>query len=318
MPVAAKACPLCMSGATRHLLDGYDDRYACPGKYPVYYCGQCAHGFLPPDLCPDSEALYTVHYPRGGFDPQSLRPLKFSSGLVAWLDGEAASPAKWIPSGVKVLDIGCGCGAALAYHQSRGCDVYGVEIDDNVRRIAESHGFRIHIGPFDPTCHPPDFFDYVTLHQVVEHFDDPVTALRGVNSVLRRGGMVILSTPNPDGWGAKVFGQNWINWHLPYHRQFFSRRSMGKAAEQAGLTVEFAQTITPSAWLGYQWVHLLTLPGEGLPSPFWSPLARRPLPVRVGQSLLNLLGLSRVNHLLTRFFDALGIGDNWLFILKKP
>jgi hypothetical protein len=34
--------------------------------------------------------------------------------------------------------------------------------------------------------------------------------------------MVIIGTPNANGWGARVFGRYWINWHAPYHLHFFN------------------------------------------------------------------------------------------------
>jgi methionine biosynthesis protein MetW len=39
--------------------------------------------------------------------------------------------ANLVPPGARVLDLGCGDGAMLAYlQQTRGCAGYGVEIDD--------------------------------------------------------------------------------------------------------------------------------------------------------------------------------------------
>ncbi len=39
--------------------------------------------------------------------------------------------ARMVPQGARVLDLGCGDGALMAYLQAeRGCQGYGVEIDD--------------------------------------------------------------------------------------------------------------------------------------------------------------------------------------------
>jgi len=35
-----------------------------------------------------------------------------------------------------------------------------------------------------------------------------------------------------------VFGKNWDNWYLPYHRVHFSRQSLRKLFERAGLDIE--------------------------------------------------------------------------------
>jgi 2-polyprenyl-3-methyl-5-hydroxy-6-metoxy-1,4-benzoquinol methylase len=287
--------------------------------FSITCCSQCGHSFVPANPgAPVSERLYTDYYPRESFDIEGFGPKSFPGGFSSWLNGDASAAGKWVPPGVRILDIGCGFGETLAYHLARGCDAYGVEMDKNVRKAAEKFHFKVHIGPFNPDCYSPDFFDYVTLQQVIEHVDNPAETLKGVAQVLRPGGYVVLSTPNANGWGAKVFGRRWINWHVPYHRHFFSPVSMQIAAQMAGLQIEESRTVTNSEWLRYQWAHLLTLPPEGEPSAFWSPHGRRSWVVKIGQKLLDGLHYARINHLLTRLFDGLGVGDNCLLLLKKP
>jgi len=197
-----------------------------------------------------------------------------------------------------------------------------VEADENIRRVAEKHGFNVHVGLFDPDIYDPDFFDYVTMDQVMEHVIDPDRTLQGIARILKSGGKVILTTPNANGWGARVFGRKWINWHAPYHLQFYSKKSMRMLAEKAGLKIERAQTITPSAWLYFQWLHLLTYPKPGQPSDFWAGTACGKqvdfsAAQKVTMRLLGLMNRARVNHLITRLFDGLGLGDSYVFVLGK-
>jgi len=158
----------------------------------------------------------------------------------------------------------------------------------------------------------------VTLDQVIEHVTGPIQTLLGIAQVLKPGGVVVLSTPNQSGWGAAIFRRRWINWHTPYHLQFFSLNSMRLAAERAGLIVDRSMTITPSAWLHYQWLHLLTYPSEGVPSIFWAPGGRWSLMKRIGRKAFTIAHDRKVNHVITRVFDTLGLGDNRLFFLRKP
>lgn len=297
----------------------YDDRYGYPGRFSLMRCKDCGHIFLKCDFDTGQlTELYTNYYPRKTFDIAQYEPYKEKSGWSLWFDGNS-SAFRRVPPNVRVLDVGCGFGETLGYHASRGCDVYGVEADENIRRVAEKFRFKVHVGLFDDSLYEANFFDYVTMDQVLEHVTDPLATLRGVARILKPGGTAILSLPNAQGWGAKIFGRRWINWHTPYHLQFFSRRSIRLAAKQTGMVVAEIRTITNSDWLLFQWIHLLMYPKLGESSYFWSPN-------KEGMTLLQRQGLrilmilhrrTRIDHVLTRIFDAIGLGDNFVVVLKK-
>ena len=177
-------------------------------------------------------------------------------------------------------------------------------------------------GQFDPLDYQEGYFDYVTMDQVIEHVVDPVETLKGVSRILKPGGRLIASTPNAQGWGAAFFGRKWLNWHAPYHLHFFSRRSFHLAAEKAGLEIDSVKCITPSFWLYFQQLHILAYPRPGAQSVFWVPTQKKKLSAGLRFVKIFIICFNRVklNHLITRFFDGIGLGDNKLFFLsnKKP
>lgn len=311
-------CPVCGAIVADPQINLWDDRYGYPGNFELMRCSSCGHAFLDCDLTPTQLGkLYTNYYPRKTFNIAQYEPHKERSGFGLWFDGNS-SAFRRVPKNVRVLDVGCGFGETLGYHAARECDVYGVEADENIRRVAEKFGFKVHVGLFDDSMYEVNFFDYVTMDQVLEHVTDPLSTLRGVARILKPGGTAILSLPNAQGWGARIFGRRWINWHAPYHIQFFSRRSLLLAAEQAGLVVAEVKTITNSDWLNYQWMHLATYPKPGEPSCFWSlNLVGRTLLQKLSLKALQLMHRIKINHLLTRLFDSLGLGDNYVIVLKK-
>lgn len=312
-------CPICARANTRERFTLYDDRFGYPGLFPLLTCRACGHEYLGNTNFSDQQIrqLYSDYYPRGSMKVEDYRPHVERQGLAAWLDGARASAFRWVPRGVRVLDIGSGFGQALGYHAARGCEVWGVESDENALRVAHRHGFNVRIGVFDPADFPAGHFDVVTLDQVIEHMRDPVATMAGIRTVLSPSGVAILSTPNAGGWGARVFGRRWINWHVPYHLHFFSRHSMRIAAERAGLESRPLGTITQSEWLDYQWIHLATRRVPQQASPFWSSKGGYTLPERIALKVASLLHRSRINHLVTRAFDATGLGDSQLFELRK-
>ena len=297
----------------------YDDRYGFAGLFDIRDCADCGHLHVAANLEPHHLArLYAQFYPRSGFSLDDFAPHSEISGWRSWWNGERSAAFRWVPRDVRVLDVGCGFGETLAYHRRRGCEVYGVEADENIRRVAERFDLNVHVGLFDASLYPADFFEFVTLDQVVEHSTDPNELLRGVARVLKPGGTAILTTPNPRGIGARVFGRFWLHWHVPYHLQFFTRRSMQIAARQAGLEVERTRTVTSSEWMHYQWLHGLSYPKPGTRSAFWSRDAQPQFLYRGVYRLLAKLHAFGVNHLITRILDALRLGDNRLYFLRRP
>jgi 2-polyprenyl-3-methyl-5-hydroxy-6-metoxy-1,4-benzoquinol methylase len=313
-------CPICKSediGQDRKL---YDDRYGYADQFQLMQCQHCGHAFLDCELsAAQLTDLYTNYYPRKSYDIANYKPHVEQNSFCSWFSGLSCSAFLWVPKRVRVLDIGCGFGESLGYHSARACDVYGVEADENIRRVVEKFGYKVHVGLFDDNVYEANFFDYVTMDQVIEHVTEPVEVLKGVARILMPGGVAVLSTPNASGWGAKLFGKRWINWHSPYHLQFFTRNSMQIAAQQAGMVLTEVKTVTNSEWLFYQWIHLVTYPKQGKPSWFWSPdKSGKTFHQKVLVKMLTLMHKTKINHLLTRIFDSMDIGDNFVFILKKP
>ncbi|MDH4229808.1 MAG: class I SAM-dependent methyltransferase [Nitrospirota bacterium] len=305
------SCPICGSSTRLHLRGLYDDRYGYPDAFDLYRCADCGHGVLDPLLDgPQLEKLYTAYYPRGG-DPVDPRAMAANPATVAaWKSGPPTAPFLWVSGGARVLDVGCGVGISLAYLESIGCEAVGCEADANVAAIAKKYGLNIRIGLFDPADYEPHSFDYVTMAQVLEHTLDPVATLRSLQQVLKPSGKVVLSMPNAGGWLVKLLGRRWINWHVPYHLQHFTRKSLNEAAVRAGFVVEKTVVATPRPWVRLQVGHLLEFPRRGVPSPVWSPSGSRGgLASRVRQRALAELNRSRLFCVVAAVLDKFGAGD---------
>lgn len=315
--MSAAPCPICGKIGAVTVAGLRDDRFGYPGAFDLFQCGECWHRWLAWE--PSEEtlgALYSSFYPRSERSVEDLAPPPRRGPWRSWWHGQRSSAAFWVPKNVRVLDIGCGFGESLAYHRARDCDAWGVEADSNIARVAAHHGFNVHVGLFEPTRYEPASFDYVTMDQVIEHVVDPVETLRGVTQVLRDDGTAVLTTPNASSITAKLFRRHWINWHTPYHLHFFTHESLARAARAAGLEVTRIETITSSEWINYQWIHVLTRPAEGEPSPFWTNRSRR---VRETVAIRTLRAAHRLgfDHALTRLLDAAGVGDNFVVHLRR-
>jgi len=227
-------CPICSKSNHKKLYKLFDDRYGYSGVYDLYICDYCRHGMLDLELTDDEITdLYTKYYPRSSCDLVS-RPLKKNdpSRYQAWLKGENANTYKWVPKKSRILDIGCGYGEAMGYHIARGCDAFGVEADFNVIKAKEKYNYNIHVGTFDKKIYETNYFDCVTMDQVIEHLQDPVRQIKDIHEVLKPGGILIISTPNSNSLTAKLLKEKWLHWHVPYHLHFFSKKSIKLLAEK--------------------------------------------------------------------------------------
>lgn len=295
----------------------YDDRYGYDGTFNLLRCRECDHEYLSGQLPASLSELYTQFYPRSDFDIEAFRPHSRPSALVSWLNGGMSSAFRWVPERVRVLDIGCGMGETLGYHAFRECEAHGVDADANVLRVGERFGYNVRTGVFDPSNYQPEYFDYVTMDQVIEHVPNPGKTLADVSRVMKDNGTCVLSTPNANGWGARIFGRRWLHWHVPYHLHFFSPESIRLAATEAGLSVERVMTITRSEWILYQILHLIMYPEQGHKSDFWNTGRERSFAQRLLLRSIMAMRFTLLPQVVTRVFDALGLGDNYVFMLKK-
>lgn len=324
MKLKKEKCSICNSSKIKSKLNKYDDRYGSPGKFEICKCSNCGHHFVLDANGINIGNLYTEYYPRKNIQDGFIEPVfESKSGFMSWLNGDKRSAFRNVPENVKVLDIGCGDCRSLFYHQSRGCDATGIEADENIAFLKKKFGDKLKIGEFKKELFQNELFDYVTMDQVVEHFENPLKKLMEVKEIVRNGGKIVLSTPNSSGWGAKLFGKYCINWHTPYHLNLFSKRSLRTALKNAGFKNIQIKTITSSEWLSYQWTHILFYPENGEPSYFWSDgEKKKTITVKKGRRKLNryiynVLHKTKINHIITRIFDVLGIGDNMLVIAEK-
>lgn len=107
---------------------------------------------------------------------------------------------RWIPepSGVRVLDLGCGNGAVSGRLSERGFRVVGVDPSrEGIRRARETHPeIEFHrASAYDPLRERLGRFGLVVSLEVVEHVYDPGAYARTLHDVLAPGGIAVVSTP---------------------------------------------------------------------------------------------------------------------------
>ncbi len=317
-------CLICNNPTTPLIRDLFDDRYGAPGRHTVYRCTICGFGRTMPGLKPSEiGAFYAKYYPLSAATPASVR----ASAVVeprwkTWLSGTDNIAHQSTQPGQRVLDVGSASGVSLLEIAQRGGEAYGVEPDPTASKLARTLKLRVHTGFITDHPFPDTDFDLITASQVIEHEPDPKAFLRAVSKRLAPSGRVVLAFPNGDALARRLFGRRWLHWHIPYHYNFFTRRSFAQLANETGFTVVRMRTITPNLWTIIQLRTLLDHPAEGTMGRVWSAQhgsgqagSAPPLLIRV----LRQLAIRLANIPLTivnRLIDALGQGESFLVTLK--
>jgi ubiquinone/menaquinone biosynthesis C-methylase UbiE len=130
------------------------------------------------------------------YDPQQ--------GLRWRLDEFHSALARHIRPGARVLDFGCGTGNLAAHLQAHGYAMTGCDIAEQMvveaRLAAGERGIVLVNLPTDWARLPfgDGAFDGVVASSVFEYVEDLDLVWRELARVLRVGGVLIISVPNPD------------------------------------------------------------------------------------------------------------------------
>ena len=151
----------------------------------------------------------------------------------------------------KLLDVGCAAGFFLKEAQTAGFEVLGVEPNRNLSSWGfKNLGVRILGGSFEKFRFPAKSFDVISFWDTLEHFCDPLSALRKANSLLKREGIVVVNYPDINSHSARIFGKNW--WFITSgHLFYFSETTLRRALSQAGFEVKESRPHTQLLSVAY-------------------------------------------------------------------
>ena len=127
----------------------------------------------------------------------------------------------------QLLDVGCSVGTFLITASQRGWNVEGVEANFNSVRLCQSKGLRVRSGFFEERTFNEwkDIFDLIHMGDIIEHFRNPVDAVRLARSLLKVGGGLVIVTPNFDSLVVRALQVKPLE-HLFYFTESTLRRML--------------------------------------------------------------------------------------------
>jgi 2-polyprenyl-3-methyl-5-hydroxy-6-metoxy-1,4-benzoquinol methylase len=211
-------------------------------------------------------------------------------------------------TGGTILDIGCASGDLLAAlkKSNKHWTLYGVEIDKVSGQSAQEKGVKVFVGTVEDAAYPDNFFDVITMWDVLEHLHNPRATLREVFRILKPTGILVIRVPNLNSIDAKIFGASWAGLDIPRHLYVFSNSTLSRLLKEEGFFIK-----STSSSIGVYTTFVLSIRFL---------LTKRKIKANLQQLILKIL-----YHPLTRFLTfpfffligALGKGPSLVVVAQK-
>jgi len=187
--------------------------------------------------------------PKGKFAPlHRLNPIRigFIKDEAARLFGRDARDPKAL-AGLRVLDIGCGGGLLSEPMARLGAEVVGADASATNIGVASLHAREAGLSidyratTAEALAGAGERFDIVLAMEIVEHVADLDLFIRETSSMVKPGGLMVLSTINrtPKAWALAIFGAEVVLGWLPRGTHSYDKlvrpAELGAALSENGL-----------------------------------------------------------------------------------
>jgi SAM-dependent methyltransferase len=224
-------CNLCGGQDYKRLFFARDYLLPREEEFQLVKCPQCGLVFLNPR---PSTCEIGHYYPQGFFyNPNIKKEAEYG-------DEKKVDIIERLKKGKCILDIGCAKGEFLGKMQSKGWEVFGVDISTMASTYArEKLGIKnIYNQDLLDVNLPEHYFDVVTLWHVIEHLPDPLGTLKKISRLLKEDGILIIECPNFDSLARRIFKNKWFPLFIPRHFYQFTPQILKKMLEIGGFTIE--------------------------------------------------------------------------------
>lgn len=224
-------CPVCGSEQSRLYWE-----------FPTHQfvrCASCELVYQNPQPVPDDlVARYDVDY----FQYELENDRNFYTLMKLGMEDVGFDSLSFPEAPRRFLDVGCATGMLLEDMQQRGWEVQGVE----VCRASAEYGIRqrgvpIEVATLQGASFPSGHFSAAHFSHLIEHLTDPRGFLEEVYRILAPGGYALVTTPNVDGFQARLFAKQWRS-AIPDHVCLFNKHNLRRVLTETGFVIRKLQT----------------------------------------------------------------------------
>lgn len=271
----SQSCPLCGSTSTTIKFLKDDGEH----KWSLRRCLKCGLHFTDPRPTPAFlEECYSGDY-HAELRAEGATEQIFGAKYRRYLDWLTT----YLPSGSRVLDIGCSTGLLVKMLGDEGYRAEGIELNQSSAEWGRIHyQVTIHNKLLEDCAFEPGSFDAVILTDVLEHTLHPRDYLMSVSQYLTPNGLALITFPDVNSLESRYFfliakltRRQWLwkNCHIPLHIWEFTKATAIHCFQSAGFhVVDFRRSQDTGGEPETGLLKLINLPPAILS---WSPLASR-------------------------------------------
>lgn len=227
-----EACILCGENSYETMGKPVKDyEYRIPGQYTVIKCTSC--GLVRQQKVPGYGEL-EKYYPKDYHAHQPCEKNLLTGIKKILYLRRVRRIMSLVGPKARILDVGCGNCTLLKTirkmgdYELHGLDIKKLDVD------YEKQGIDFREGNLEEMDYEKDYFDLVSMDNVIEHVPNPRTFLEKTSRIMSSGGHIVGTTPNISSIEHVLFGRYWGLYHIPRHTYFFTPKTLRGLLESTG------------------------------------------------------------------------------------
>ncbi len=237
------SCPVCLGEKFKEVLS-CTDYTTTKEEFVICQCSDCSFRFTNPrpDINESGKYYQSEDYISHTDSKKGILNKLYQIARDYMIATKYESTVKKYHAKSLVV-YGCGTGDFLKYCIDKGHSAFGLEIDDNARKIALNKGCKEVYEPSHLSNISSDSADIITLWHVLEHIHDLHPTVKHFNRILNESGTLVIAVPNHESHDAKHYGKYWAAYDVPRHLYHFNIASMTRLMNEVGFKLIETRTM---------------------------------------------------------------------------
>jgi len=200
--------------------------------FDIYSCNECGTKWASPHNV--DTVVYDYIYGNKNDTPGYIRYVQYAEDVTGYCSPLSylakQEPAYFgvatsLPKSGKLLEVGCGLGYFTYALAKSGYDVVGIDVSKGaIDDATKQYGNYFKNKDFFSLSVPEnEKFDAILMIELIEHVDNPIKYLAHAKTLLKKGGLLIVTTPNRSWYPDNIL---WASDLPPVHLTWFSEKGM--------------------------------------------------------------------------------------------